>query len=433
MKKKPLLAGGQWNKNIGLLLLFAVEGILLQYMVSANSFANNLYATNMGATDSEIGLISMVPNLMACALLLPLGVLSDRMKSSRTLPMSLLLIQGAAYFGFGTVPVLGPSRMLYFFLLLAFTAGTVAIYNGQWQTFFGDATPVESRTRVYALRNQAMFVIAVVTPLVCGVLMSAQAETAGKLHVLRVFFYIAGGAAWLQAFVLSRMPACIRQQTEERIPFRESLPEVVSFVKSRRFLLFLLPFVFYYMSWQLDWSMWYLGQVNYVHMNETELSVYNALFNVGQLVAVGVLSRVSQKKSPDFAVIIGAAGLITCPVIMVVSSMLPHTAAFWFFTLGMMILDAPQCVIPLAAMQILLDISPRRNRALIINLYTLLITLSNSLMPWLGVQLYIALGSDIHAVYLFNLTVFVLRVIGTGILVWRYLHLKRKHQLTKTV
>lgn len=56
-----------------IMLLFAVEGVFLQYITSINGFGLNLYATNMGATDSQIGIIQMVPNIVAYAALLPLG------------------------------------------------------------------------------------------------------------------------------------------------------------------------------------------------------------------------------------------------------------------------------------------------------------------------------------------------------------------------
>ena len=47
-----------------------------------------------------------------------------------------------------------------------------------------------------------------------------------------------------------------------------------------------MPVVFFYITWQLDWSMWYLGQVKYCKMSEMTLSICNGVFNIGQLAAV---------------------------------------------------------------------------------------------------------------------------------------------------
>lgn len=93
------------------MLLFAVEGVFLQYITSINGFGLNLYATNMGATDSQIGIIQMVPNIVACAALLPLGILADHLKSTKTIPLLTLLMMCAGYAFLGSVPVLGERRM----------------------------------------------------------------------------------------------------------------------------------------------------------------------------------------------------------------------------------------------------------------------------------------------------------------------------------
>lgn len=96
------------------MLLFAVEGVFLQYITSINGFGLNLYATNMGATDSQIGIIQMVPNIVACAALLPLGILADRLKSTKTIPMLTLLVMCAGYAFLGSVPALGERCMELF-------------------------------------------------------------------------------------------------------------------------------------------------------------------------------------------------------------------------------------------------------------------------------------------------------------------------------
>ena len=111
----------------------------------------------MGATDSQIGIIQMVPNIVACAALLPLGILADRLKSTKTIPMLTLLVMCAGYAFLGSVPALGERRMELFFVSLAFTAGALAIYNAQWQAMFGAAVSLRQRNDVYAFRNQFMF------------------------------------------------------------------------------------------------------------------------------------------------------------------------------------------------------------------------------------------------------------------------------------
>ena len=97
---------GAWHDpRCRLLILFGLEGLLLQYAVSLNSLANNLYATNLGATDTQIGLVQTVPNMVAVIFLIPFGLLGGRTRRSRTVPLFLLLFLGISYFGYAAVPV----------------------------------------------------------------------------------------------------------------------------------------------------------------------------------------------------------------------------------------------------------------------------------------------------------------------------------------
>ena len=82
----------QSDPKLRMLCLFGIEGFLLQYAVSLYSLANNLYATNLGATDTQIGLVQMVPNMVAGICMIPVGFLANRTKTSRTVPFVLALL-----------------------------------------------------------------------------------------------------------------------------------------------------------------------------------------------------------------------------------------------------------------------------------------------------------------------------------------------------
>ena len=115
MKKSLFYRVKKMPPSAQIMLLFAVEGVFLQYITSINGFGLNLYATNMGATDSQIGIIQMVPNIVACAALLPLGILADHLKSTKTIPLLTLLMMCAGYAFLGSVPVLGERRSCFWY------------------------------------------------------------------------------------------------------------------------------------------------------------------------------------------------------------------------------------------------------------------------------------------------------------------------------
>ena len=69
----------------------------------------------------------------------------------------------------------------------------------------------------------------------------------------------------------------------------------------------------------------------------------------------------------------------------------------------------------------LLDVIPARNRSLIVSLNMVFVTLSNAVMPFLGVQLYGLLGGDYRGFLVFNAVVLALRIVAVALFTMRYL------------
>lgn len=425
------------NKDMRVTLLFGLEGLMLQYVTSINGFGNNLYATNMGASDSQIGMVQLVLNLVAVVLLLPIGIVANRQRSSKTLPVAMLLFMGAMYFVYATVPEFGSNRIAFFFVFLGLTAGVLAVYNAQWQAFFGDAVAERKRNGVYSFRNRFMFLVGTVAPVVCGLCMGTAVDSEGKLLVLRVFYYIAGALVLCQALILSRIPCPKRTDAEmaavKRFSPREIGQALGQMATTRAFRSFFLCIMFFYLAWHLDWSMWYIGQTQYIHMTEAQLSYYNGLVCVGQLLTVGLFARLNERKTVHFSFIFAVLGHTFCSLAMLVGVNLPQGSQLIPFMAMGILGSVPQGCIQLCAVQMLLDVTPQRNRALIISLHTMVVTLSNAVMPYLGVQLYQALGADHHAMTLFALIALCARGSAALLFIWRYRHLKKTGRLHPTM
>lgn len=423
---------GVWHDpRCRLLILFGLEGLLLQYAVSLNSLANNLYATNLGATDTQIGLVQTVPNMVAVLFLIPFGLLGGRTRRSRTVPLFLLLFLGISYFGYAAVPWLSAGRMEAFFAFLGMTVGGIAIYNAQWQNFFGDAVDMPQRSGVLTVRNRCLFFTGVIVPLLCGTLMTAAPHVEEKLRVLQIFYALAGVCMLLQAFVLWRIPCPARRDEELSkkaglAVFRQALGHMAH---HRAFRSFFVCIMLFYFSWHFDWSLWYLAEVQYAGMNEAQLSLFQALCSVCQMIFIGFFAGLCRKKSEHYAILWACAGLWLCPVMVAGMLWVPMQARAVYFIIIGLVGNIPQCVISMCTVQMLLQVCPRANRALIISLYTLFVTLSNSLLPLLGVQVYTALGSNEHAVFWVN-SVEALARAGVFILMAvRYRRLKKAGDL----
>ena len=63
--------------------LFAFEGVLITLINNLVGSHNNLFASRLGAGDYELGLVTMLPQLVGMAILIPGGILTDRLRNKR--------------------------------------------------------------------------------------------------------------------------------------------------------------------------------------------------------------------------------------------------------------------------------------------------------------------------------------------------------------
>lgn len=414
-----------------LYLIFGLEGILYQFSQSINGFGNALYATNLGATDTQIGLIQTVPNVLALLLMLPFGVLSDRLRQSRTVPLLCLLVMSVMYFFYGSVPLFGALRMSLYFVFLGMTVASAVLYNAQWQNFFGDVTSVDQRSETLTFRTRIMSAVGIVTPLICGFFLSAQTEVENKLLTLQIFYYLCGVLVLLQALVLHRLPCPEREPAAVHFHAVQVLDACQDAFRSKYFRRFCLTGVLFYIAWHPDWSVWYIEQTQYAHMSEAHLSISGALGSIIQILSLGFFSKVSRKKSAYYTMILAQLGyVVAVPLaLFAMSPIFPDASKPWAFLVCGTLPGILQCTTNLNLVQMMLSALPPRNRSLIISLYTMLVTLSNAVLPLLGVRLYTALGADWHAVLGFNAIMFALRVLSLLEIIWLFRVTRREGRL----
>ena len=401
------------------LWLFGVEGLLVQYLMTTNYFGNNLYATNLGATNTQVSLLQMLPQLMTLILLLPLGFLGDRLKSRRTLPIGILCVQAAMYLGLGFAPLMvGPEYQVGIFLVFVMlSAGLMSPYTAAWQAFLSDVTPPEGRNRVIAFRQRCMMGFNLVLPLVIGQALAWAPQAGDKLVVHRIIAIVAAAMALMQAFTLSRIKGGGYAVKEKLASF--SLKGIGGVIKQiahdKRFLGFLVPTLLFYIGWQMDWSLYYLGQRQHLLFTEAQLSYIPAIEALLSVFVLGIWAKLVEKRGLNFMMTVGAFGMGIAPVSLLISAALPPDMRFTAFFSMNIFFCIFYCIPNLCIAQMLLQVVPQVNKSLIIALYTVTIALSNAFSPFLGVQIYSILGSNYSALLISFAIMFVLRV-GAGII-----------------
>lgn len=416
---------GQLNTAIR---LFAAEGVLIALVNNIVNNNNNLFATRMGASDFEISLVTSLPQLMGMLVLIPGSILTDRMPNKRRMVITTLLLLLSSYFVMAFTPFFSEYRLAAFIGMLTLSMGPMTLYNTCWQAYFSDVVPIEERNRAFTLRTKGTFFVSILMPLVTGPLLAAVAASEGKIRMHQAFVWVACGLLAVQVLVVKRISGG-DVHSGNGISFKDLKAAAADLSRNKRFLGFAAVALLFYLMWQSDWTLYYLGMLYYLKLDEAWLSYVNVGGALIQFLTIGFWSRVNEKMGVRFGIIFGSLGLALCPVSMIVSTSLPAGVGAPVFLIMNTLSNFAFATVALNMLQCLLQVVPEKNKTLSIAIYTVLISFSNAVMPVVGVQVYTAFGADLRALHITFWILFSARIVTTGLWTLRWWLLRHEPKL----
>ena len=421
--KLPHVIGSVSNPRYRVMRLFTYEGILITLINNLVGSHNNLYATRLGAGDYELGLATMLPQLVGMAVLIPGGILTDSLKSKRDMVTSALLAVACVYVLIGFVPVLGSYSLGAFLALLAISSAPMTLYNISWQAYFSDVVHPNGRNSVLEVRSSLSFLMGITITLTGGALLSSASSNAEKIRLHQMFLWVAAFLLIVQIIVLRRIPSKTVEQNS-RFSLSELKKAFVDLIHNRRFLGFIGVAIFFYMTWHIDWTLYFIGQTQYLGMDEAWLSYVNIGGAIVQFLTMGIWSKINSKHGVRFAIIFGSLGLAFCPIGMIIATSLNTANAKIIFLIMNTLFHITLATTTLNILQCLLQVIPEKNKTLNISIYTTLVMLSNGVMPLVGVSMYRMLVANLKALQLVFAIIFVLRLVATGLWALRWWKLR---------
>lgn len=420
-----LHANNRTTSNICILL--TIEGILFTIVTNLINNNNLLFALRLGANDAQIGLLSSLPQFVGLILLIPVGILTDRLKNKRSVVILALILLNIAYLATSFVPFLSAYRFYAFLILISISMAPFTIYNATWQTYFSDITPIEERNTILTSRNKWTFLVGIFVPLISGNLLASANSTGEKIVIHQLYFWISCVILILQIYVLTRVKSD-REGVSTKLNLHDFKIVLLEIINNKKFLVFLCIAMFFYVTWQFDWTLYFIGQVRYLKMNEAWLSYVVIGGALVQFVTIGFWSTINEKYGVRFGIIAGNIGLALAPIVMIVSTSVPVSIGPVVFLILNTIINITSATIPLNMLQCLLQVIPQNIKTLSISIYTLFITLSNAIMPMAGVGLYTLLGGDLQALHKSFLIIFLLRIISVGLLTLRWYSMRSEEK-----
>jgi hypothetical protein len=410
------------NRNMS---LFAYEGVLFAIIINLINNNNNLFASRLGASNFELSLVASLPQFVGMIVLIPGAILTDRMKNKRGMVIKSLLLLCMVYMAIGFVPMMGKYRLIIFLILISLSIGPMTMYNASWQAYFSDVISEEDRNTAFTLRTKWTFIINISICLLTGIILASATTNAGKLIFHQSFSWIGCVLIIIQVFVLKKISGG-NAKSVSTIKFKELNNVILELIKNKRFLEFLGIALFFYVCWQADWSLYYIGEITYLKLNEAWLSYVNVGGAVVQFLTIGFWSRINEKHGVRFPVIIGSLALSFFPLIIIFCASLPLNKAPLVFLILTALSNFAFATITLNIFQCLLEVIPKKNKTLSIAVYSFMIALSNAVMPMAGVKLYTSLGGNLRAFRITFLILFASRIVATGLWTLRWFRLRHE-------
>ena len=393
---------------------YAIDGVLVigAWNLAANN--NNLFAQRLGAGDFHLAMLQFLPQMFNLFLLIPAGLFVDS-RANKGRILSVALVLAAIFFLGGAAAGFSAVQPLFLFLGF-FTLANVSfmLYNISWQGYFPEVVAEGRRNGVLTLRTRMSVLISLVIPLISGGVLAMIPSERGKIFAHQ-FFYVVVAAMLITNAIHLRKITPVDPAAPKKIRFDEIKKAAARLLANRQYKIFAAVALFFHMTWHLDWTLYFIGQANYLRMNEFQLGFAAVGTTVAQLATLKFWSKRNQKYGPGLPMTFGILGLALTPVAIIIATSLPialgptlflimHTfAMFAFATIG---LNFFQCLMPV------LD---TEYRGFSLSVYSCLIALSNAVMPVAGVALYRALGGNVDGLRLAFVIILSLRIVAAGV------------------
>jgi len=398
---------------------YIVDGLLIAGAVNIMVNSLNLYAKRLGANDFQLSLTQFLPQIFTMLILIPGGLYMDSIRNKKRIVIVTMM---AVMFGIIlciAAPFTGSYTISFFLISVMLAGGAMALYNIAWQSFFPTVVDLKTRNYVLTLKTRVSLFASMAAPLLIGLVLTNIEAVNFKIMAHQGFF-ICIVFLLLMAILNFNRFRTRRIIEPKRISLAEIKNSAKSLSKNKPFLIFAFTAMFFHMTWHFDWTLYFIGQVDYLGMNELQLGLVPLGAAVIQLFTLKFWSRKNERHGVVLPFTFGILGLSLCPFFLLIAISMPISIGPHLFIILHMIAHIPFCVITLNLFQCLLQVVDEETRSFSMSVFASLICLSNAVMPVAGVALYHALGGDLNGLRYALGIIFVLRIIAAGLWLLRW-------------
>jgi len=406
---KPNVFVNNFLKTNPVAARYMADGFFLGSAATVIASNQSLLAIRLGANDFQLSLLYFLPHIFSFIISIPGGFIIDNLYSRKKAVILFMLLYSFGVLCVGSSPFIKGGSIIFFLVSISLVGSFTALLNIAWMSYFPNIVDNDLHNRVLTYRLRILLILGILAPPGVGVILVSIKTEHEKIIAHQVFYAISALLIILAAVNYHKFRS-VHPVIKKRLSFPEIKKVIKNLLHNKPYLLFTGMAMFFHITWAIDWTMWYIGQVQYLRYNEIQLGLVSMIIPLAQLSMLKFWSRKNEKYGKKLPVVFCMLGLSLCPLAMNTAVYLPHSIGQHVFLVLCVLIFLPYSIISLNFFQCLLQTVDKNNPGFSISVYNCLMCLPSAIMPMIGVSIYNALGGDLGGLFSSNIIVFGLRL-----------------------
>jgi len=294
-----------------------MEGVALTVILSLCNNYFLMFAKRMGAQNIHIALLNSIPPLVAILVLIPCGIIIEKMKDKKLVTCALIGINSIFYLIIALIPFIPQQiKLTVYIIVIGVMNWPGSLYVTSWQSFFSDNFSGDTANKIYSLRSKYSTLVGLITVLIAGYILSALPKSDGdRIIIYQCFFIACFFISMVQILFLSKV-----KHSDEKIAthienkgssFR--VRDIKEIFNNKKFMIFCGCSVVFHFAWQACWPIFFIYNVDYVKVNEFQLGIIGVASGLTAFLFYSLWSKVARKLGNSLVLAFGAFGLAITP------------------------------------------------------------------------------------------------------------------------
>ncbi len=335
------------------------------------------YAKRLGASDFHFTLLQSLPALVAFCVLIPGGYLVDKAKNKIAVAVIVALVSRLFLLLFALVPLL-PQEMqaLTLVILVGLRHAPEGLWTVAYQSIVSDVFPYSELAQVMSIRNR----IANIAQLACIIVLSQvmsylNGTDYDMVSALQIVFVVAAVfGIWEILYYKKLQPRKEHIQTEHS--FLGNLKEVAKKLpQQHRYLTYCITVLPFYMAWLFPPALFNIVTFSVFKADEKWMTYMSIVHTLSALIGLALWRRIIEKKGNSVSLLWAVISMSFSPLIYA------FAPDILVLTILMVVPGFATAGINLLFFNLLIEMSPQKQKTTYMAFFTSLVNLITFVMP----------------------------------------------------